>query len=243
MEVLESLAEAARRFGSPEKLASIIDHTLLSPSAGLEDALRVIDEASKHGFYCAMLHPYHIIRVHREAGGAGVRLCSVVGFPGGFHPPDAKLAELAWVAEYVEEVDVVANISAAVAGDLALVEQELAAIVEDARERGVKIVKVIVEAPLVDDNTLGLLVAAAAKAGADYVKTSTGVYSKGGDVYTVLRLASHAKRHGLKVKAAGGIRTGIDALLAVASGAHRIGTSRGPQVIESFARLIGAGET
>jgi len=242
MGVLESLAEAARRFGGPEELARIIDHTLLQPSASVDDALRVVEEAQRYGFHCAMLNPYHVLRVHREAGQAGVRLCSVAGFPAGFQPPESKAAEVAWVAEYVDELDIVANISAALAGDLGLVEEELAALVEEARGRGVRVVKVIVEAPLLDDNTLALIVQAVKKAGADYAKTSTGVYSKGGDVFTVLRLSSLAKPLGLRVKAAGGIRNAVDALLAVASGADRIGSSSGPSIIESFRKLTGAGE-
>jgi len=242
MGVLESLAEAARRFGSPEELAKIIDHTLLRPHASVDDALRTIEETARYGFHCAMLNPYHILRVHREAEQAGVRLCSVVGFPAGFQPPESKVSEAAWVAEYVDEVDVVANISAALAGDFGLVEEELSAIVDETRERGVKTIKVIVEAPLLDDNTLALIVQAAKRAGAEYVKTSTGVYSKGGDVFTVLRLSELARPLGLRVKAAGGIRNAVDALLAVASGADRIGTSSGPQVVESFRRLLGAGE-
>ena len=101
--------------------------------------------------------------------------------------------------------------------------------------------KVIVEAPLLGDDELKIIVEASGRAGADYVKTSTGVYSKGGDPYTVMRLHSLAEPLGLKVKAAGGIRTGVDALLAIAAGASRIGTSSGPRVVESYRRLLGEG--
>jgi len=237
--VLASLEEQARRFDSPEKLASVIDHTMLSPSAGVEDALRTVEEASRYGFHCAMLSPYHAVRVADAARDLGVRLCSVVGFPGGFQGAEAKAAEARYVGEVVEEVDVVANIQAARAGDQGGLLDELGAVVEEARGLGVKVVKVIVEAPLVDDDTLALLVDAAARAGADYVKTSTGVYSKGGDVFTVLRVSSLAAPRGLKVKAAGGIRNAVDALLALASGADRIGSSKSIEVIESYKVILG----
>jgi len=143
------------------------------------------------------------------------------------------------VGEVVEEVDVVANIQAARAGDQGGLLEELGAVVEEARGLGVKVVKVIVEAPLVDDDTLALLVDAASRAGADYVKTSTGVYSRGGDVFTVLRVSSLAAPRGLRVKAAGGIRNAVDALLALASGAERIGSSRSIDVIESYKVILG----
>ncbi len=236
--ILESLEEVAARYRDPRELAAVIDHTLLSPGAGLDEALRVVEETHRYGFQCAMLSPYHVVRVADEAKSLGVRLCTVVGFPSGYSHGEAKLAELRYVAGYVEEVDIVANVQAALAGDIGYVEEELRELVSAARELGVATVKVIVEAPLVDDNTLALLVGAVARSGADYAKTSTGVYSKGGDVYTVLRVSQLAKPHRLKVKAAGGIRTGIDALLALASGADRLGTSSGPQVVESYMRLI-----
>ena len=236
--LLESLEEVAARYRDPGELAAVIDHTLLQPGAGVDEALRVVEEASRYGFHCAMLSPYHAVRVAGEARSLGVRLCTVIGFPAGYSHGEAKLAELRYVSGSVEEVDIVANVQAALAGDIGYVAEELRELVEAARELGVGVVKVIVEAPLLDDNTLALLVDAVARSGADYVKTSTGVYSKGGDVYTVLRVSQLARPRGLRVKAAGGIRTGIDALLALASGADRLGTSSGPQVVESYGRLL-----
>ncbi len=236
--LLESLEEIAAKYRDPGELAAVIDHTLLSPGAGVDDALRVVEESRRYGFHCAMLSPYHAVRVAGEARSLGVRLCTVVGFPAGYSHGEAKLAELRYVSGSVEEVDIVANVQAALAGDVGYVAEELRELVEASRELGIGVVKVIVEAPLLDDNTLALLVDAVARSGADYVKTSTGVYSKGGDVYTVLRVSQLAQPHGLRVKAAGGIRTGIDALLALASGADRLGTSSGPQVVESYKRLL-----
>ncbi len=240
MSLLASLEEQARRFDSPEKLASVIDHTLLDPGAGQDAALRVVEEASRYGFHCAMLSPYHVVRVRDAAESLGVRLCTVVGFPSGFQHGEAKAAEIRYVSGSVEEIDVVANIQAALAGEISYVEEEVAGLVEEAREAGVKVVKVIVEAPLLDDDTLASIVRAVSRAGADYVKTSTGVYTKGGDVFTVLRVHQLAAPLGLRVKAAGGIRNAVDALLALASGADRIGTSSGPRVVESYKVILGS---
>ncbi len=236
---LEDLLSRAAKEIPAEKMASLIDHTLLKPTSRLDDVLRVIEETQRYGFRCAIIPPSLVYRAKSYASETGVDLCTVVGFPAGFAPAEAKREEANIIAEYVSEADIVAPLWAAVEGDYGYVKEELAALVETLREGGVKIVKIIVEAPLVDDNTLHILVKASKEAGADFVKTSTGVYSKGGDPNTVLRLYTAAKPYGLRVKAAGGIRTGIDALLAIISGAERIGTSSGPKVIESYRRLIG----
>lgn len=236
--LLEHLTSVARSL-TPEKLASMIDHTLLNPLSTTDKALRLIEETARHGFACAMVPPSLVRHVHPYARDAGVRLCTVIGFPSGFIPGEAKAVEARLVSGFVDELDVVAPLWAAAEGDYSYVVEELSTIIEEARGSGVKIVKVIVEAPLVDDEALVLLVKASKEAGADFVKTSTGVYSKGGDPATVLRLSSVAKPHGLEVKAAGGIRTGLDAVLAIAAGASRIGTSSGVRVLESFRELIG----
>jgi len=237
--LLEALENTLKTYDSPEKLAKTIDHTLLSPSAGIEKALQLIDEAHRYGFHCAMLSPYHILKTRTTALELGVNLCTVIGFPSGFQSLKAKQEELKTIIGLVDEIDIVANIQALIAGDVGVIQDELSDLIRFSKENGVKIVKVIVEAPLLDDNTLALAIKLVSEAGADYVKTSTGVYSKGGDPLTVLRVSHIAREYGLKVKAAGGIRNGVDALLALASGAHRLGTSSGVQVVKSFERLIG----
>ena len=217
----------------------MIDSTLLKQTTSIEDALSLIEDASGYGFKCVMLPAPLVLRVKDAAESLGVSLCTVVGFPSGFQPAEAKIAELRSVSSYVDEVDVVAPLWAAASGSFEYIIDELSEIVETAREEGVKTVKVIVEAPLFKDNDLQLLIDAVKRAGADYAKTSTGVYTKGGDPITVMRVAEYAKPLGLKVKAAGGIRTGLDALLAIAAGADRIGTSSARSVLLSYAELVG----
>ena len=230
---LDEILDRLRLRIDRSRLASMIDATLLSPSIRLEDAIRLIEATQEHGFYCAMLPPHLIPELSKRAERLGVRLCSVVGFPYGYAHPEAKAREAEALAESgVAEIDMVANISAILNGHWELVERDIRGVVDAAREYGVK-VKVIVEAPLLGDSELGRIVEIVAASGAEYAKTSTGVLSKGGDPVTTLRLYRVASPLGLKVKAAGGIRTGLQALLAIAAGASRIGTSSPVEVLET----------
>ncbi|BAA81452.2 deoxyribose-phosphate aldolase [Aeropyrum pernix K1] len=228
------LQQGLDRLGSPEDLASRIDSTLLSPRATEEDVRNLVREASDYGFRCAVLTPVYTVKISGLAEKLGVKLCSVIGFPLGQAPLEVKLVEAQTVLEAgATELDVVPHLSL---GPEA-VYREVSGIVKLAKSYGA-VVKVILEAPLWDDKTLSLLVDSSRRAGADIVKTSTGVYTKGGDPVTVFRLASLAKPLGMGVKASGGIRSGIDAVLAVGAGADIIGTSSAVKVLESFKSLV-----
>ena len=230
MDVRSLLERALSAVASREELAARLDSTLLSPTASAEDYLALVREAADLGFRAAVVPSAAVPLVAREAERLGVRLVAVVGFPLGAVPLKAKLAELDFVlGAGASEVDLVPWIAA----PRERLYEEISRVVDAARRRGAR-VKVIVEAPLVGDGRLRELVEASAAAGAEFVKTSTGVYSKGGDPATVARLAAMAKPLGLKVKAAGGVRTALDALLAIGAGADVIGTSSARRVIDSF---------
>lgn len=231
------LEEALRRVSGGDKLAGMIDSTLLSQMRGVNAYLNLIAEAQQYGFR-AVVVPSVIPRFKEfrdAAGKAGVRFAVVVGFPHGGVPLDAKILEARHALEAgAWELDFVPWLG----GGPEYVRSEVEKIVEVAREYGAK-VKVIVEASLHTSESLGRIVDAVARAGADAVKTSTGVYTKGGDPITVYRTWKEASRHGLPVKAAGGIRTALDALLAVGAGASIIGTSSARSVVESFEDIAG----
>ena len=230
IEVARILEAALKRVSGREDVASMIDATILSPTATESDVERLVEEAANEGYACVVTTPLHVVSVARRAEGLGVNLCSVVGFPLGSHPLEAKLAEARAALEAgASELDLVPALWRGVG----YVEEEVKAVVEVAREAGAR-VKVIVEAQLWDDERLRGLVEAAARAGAWMVKTSTGVYTKGGDPYTVSRLYRVAEPYGLHVKASGGIRTGLDALLAVGAGASRVGTSTPGKVLATL---------
>jgi deoxyribose-phosphate aldolase len=188
----------------------------------------LVEEAAREGYACVVATPLHVAEVSGLARRLGVRLCAVIGFPLGSQPLEAKLAEVKLSVDAgAEELDLVPALWRGPES----VAEEVRAVVEAA---GGARVKVILEAPLWGDGDLERLVDAAARGGAWMVKTSTGVYTKGGDPYTVARLARAARPRGLGVKASGGIRTAVDALLAVGAGASRIGTSSAKKILETL---------
>ncbi len=229
----QAIHELVRKLGiSRDRLASMIDATILSPTATLEDYRRLISDVASGGFHCAMMPPQAALLLAREASSSGVMLCSVVGFPYGYEPVEHKVGLLEALAEGgVGEVDAVANLSLVLSGEWGRVEEEVSSLADAARSAGVKL-KLIVEAPVLSDEQLARLASIARGARVDYLKTSTGVISKGGDPYTVARLYRVAG--GVPVKAAGGIRTGYDALMAIAAGAARIGASSYRRIVETL---------
>ncbi len=226
--VEEAIASLNRR-----SVASMIDATLLKPSALAEEVRSLVEEAAEEKYACIMVAPTHLPVAYGPAMEYSVRLCTVIGYPLGLQPLQSKLAEVEYAAGFnVREIDIVPDYSRL--GEEGELASEIASIVDKARDLGIDTVKVIVEAGLFGDDDLEELVDAAAVGGADYVKTSTGVYTKGGDYATVKRLYSIASGYGLKVKASGGIRTPVDAVLAIMAGASRIGTSTPRSVLEGF---------
>ncbi len=227
------LHDLLRKLGlNRDRLASMIDATILSPTATLADYRRLIDDVASGGFHCAMMPPHAALLLAREASTSGVTLCSVVGFPYGYEPVEHKVGLIEALAEGgVGEVDAVVNLSLVLSGEWSRVEEEVSSLADAARSAEVKL-KLIVEAPVLNDEQLARLASIARGARVDYLKTSTGVISKGGDPYTVARLYRVAG--GVPVKAAGGIRTGYDALMAIAAGAVRIGASSYKRIIETL---------
>ena len=222
---------------NPEDLARRIDATLLSPIMSEKALEDLIKKTSDFGFKCAMIPPSYLRYAQPLARKHGAELCTVVGFPAGFSGLKAKMEELdnAASVEELSEVDIVPDFSRLLEN---MVGEEIAALADKARSHGLKI-KVIVEAPLHRDEVLEGLVKACYEARVDFVKTSTGVYSKGGDYATVMRVKRMSSKYGLKVKAAGGIRDALTAIMAIAVGADRLGTSSFVEVVEDYRRLRG----
>ena len=210
-------------------LNAMIDHTNLKQDAVEADIERLCDEARAFGFATVCVNSYWTARAAELLEGADVGITTVVGFPLGAMSTAGKVAETAAaVADGATEIDMVINVGRLKAGDDAIVEQDIAAVVEAA---GNADVKVIIECCLLTDDEKVRACEASVAAGAAFVKTSTG-FSKGGATLHDVALMRAAVGDGCKVKAAGGIHTADEARAMIEAGADRIGTSSGIAIVE-----------
>ena len=211
------------------ELAKYIDHTLLKPDATTAQIIRICDEAKQYHFASVCVNPSRIALVAQQLEGSGVTPCCVVGFPLGAIPSESKAAETAVaVKNGAREIDMVINIGAARDGDWALVESDIAA-VKAACGADAKL-KVIIETCLLSDDEKVQACLAACRAGADFVKTSTG-FSTGGAKVEDVALMRRTVGPDMGVKASGGIHNKAEAEAMIAAGATRIGASSGIQIV------------
>jgi deoxyribose-phosphate aldolase len=209
-------------------LASYIDQTILTPTASAEDVIAKAEKASELGFASLCVAPCHVVAVSKVLAGSNVRVQTVCGFPLGFQTVETKCYEARQLVESgAQEIDMVINRSYVRHGRLDLLEAEIRAVADSAAPAAIK---TIVE--ISDLNLDEILSAAdiAAKAGARYVKTSTGFFGSGADLQ-IVRALKDAVGDLLKIKASGGIRTLISAWDFIQAGASRIGTSSGEDIL------------
>jgi deoxyribose-phosphate aldolase len=210
-------------------LAARIDHTLLRPDATDSDVLRLCDEALEYRFAAACVAPVFVATCARRLAGSGVRVASVCGFPHGNHTAEVKALEAARaVNEGADEIDVVLHIGALKAAAYRDIWLELSGVV--AAAGGGCLVKVILETTLLtdDEKIAGCLLAE--RAGAHFVKTSTG-FAAGGATVEDVRLLRAVVGDRLGVKASGGIRTRAEAETMIAAGADRLGCSASVRIV------------
>ena len=217
-------------FPVPADLAPFIDHTLLRADAPAEAIDRLCSEARQHRFASVCVNPSWVARVSADLAGSGVEVCSVVGFPLGAHTPAVKAVEAGQaIRDGAGEIDMVIDIGALRSGDLVLVERDIAGVVAVCRTGGA-VCKVIIEAAMLSDEEKVAACLLAKRAGADFVKTSTG-FGPGGATVRDVALMRRAVGPEIGVKAAGGIRTRADAEALIAAGATRLGTSAGVAIV------------
>jgi len=212
-------------------IAALIDHTLLKPEASQEQIAQLCFEASKYGFATVCVNPANVKLCAQLLKGTPVKVCTVVGFPLGATPPEVKAYETQQaIDDGATEVDMVINIGALKSKDYALVERDIATVARTAHAGGA-LLKVIIEAALLQDDEKVIACQLAKAAGADYVKTSTGFGPGGATVHDVA-LMRGAVGPAIGVKAAGGIRSYEEARDMVAAGATRIGASAGIKILQ-----------
>ena len=210
-------------------VAQMIDHTLLKPEATPDQVAALAKEAGELGTYSICVSPNQLpVEVP-----AGVHVATVVGFPSGAVKSEVKAAETALAVEDgAEEIDMVVNLSQVKTHDYEAVEADIKA-VRDAAPAPV-IVKVIIESAALDDEEIIATCQAAERAGADFVKTSTGFHPAGGASIHAVKLMADTVDGRLGVKASGGIRDAEAAQAMIDAGATRLGLSSSAAVLEGF---------
>ena len=207
-------------------LASKIDHTMLKPEATRDMIVQYCAEAKQHGFFSVCVNSCHAELVTKELEGSSVKTCCVVGFPLGAMSTSAKAYEAARAVKAgATEIDMVINVGAVKDRDEEFVTSDIRAVVDYIKDHGA-IVKVIIETCLLTDEEKVFACQCAEKAGAAFVKTSTG-FSTGGATLEDIRLMRKTVGDRLQVKASGGIRTNADAIAMLEAGADRIGAGNG----------------
>lgn len=208
----------------------LIDHTALKPNTNKESILKLIAEAKTYDFASVCVNPCWVALAHQELKNTDVKVCTVIGFPLGANTTEVKVFETKDAIEKgAQEIDMVINIAMLKDKEYDYVENEIHQIVEAAKDKA--IVKVIIETCLLPDEEKIKACELSQKAGADFVKTSTG-FSTGGATVHDIALMRKTVGAEMGVKASGGVHTHEEALAMVEAGATRIGASAGVKLLK-----------
>ena len=205
-----------------EEILRMCDHTVLRTDAPFSEIRDNLDLAMKFGCASMCLAPTHVYEAKRYVGDR-LPICTVIGFPNGYNDTATKVFEAKRMIEQgADEIDMVINIGLACEKKYDLVEQEIK---ELRRATEGKILKVIIETCKLPEDVFVEICRAVSRAGADFIKTSTGFSDRGATVRDVeIMRASCAPE--TRIKAAGGISSFEDAEAMINAGATRLGTSR-----------------
>lgn len=213
-----------------ENLAKYIDHTQLKPETSKEKIYQVCQEAKEYEFASVCVNPYWVNYCYEQLKETSVKVCTVIGFPLGANTKVIKAFETKQAIENgATEVDMVINVGALKSKDYDTVQADIEAVVREAEDKA--LVKVIIETSLLTKEEKVQACELAVKAGAHYVKTSTG-FSGGGATVEDIKLMRATVGPELGVKASGGVRDFESTKAMIDAGASRIGASSGIQIIK-----------
>ncbi|MAN26074.1 MULTISPECIES: deoxyribose-phosphate aldolase [Mesonia] len=211
------------------ELNKYIDHTLLKSTAEPVDIERLCEEAIEYNFYAVCVNGCYVKLANSLLKNSNVKIASVVGFPLGAMSTESKTSEAEnAVNDGADEIDMVINLGKLKAKEYTYIENEIRKIKEIL---GDKILKVIIEASELKNEEKIIACELAEKAGADFVKTSTGFASGGAKIEDV-KLMNSAISDRMKIKASGGIRDQETAKNYIELGVSRIGTSSGISIVK-----------
>ena len=206
------------------QLASYIDHTILKPTTLVAEVAQVCKEAAEYGFAAVCVPPNFVKKAKECLVGTNVKVATVIGFPFGYSAVEAKLAEIVLaMVDGVDELDVVANISAIKNQDWVYLANELNHIMPVVKSKNITI-KIIIESGILTNDEIIKCCELYGVAGIDYLKTSTGYAEKGASVEAVKLFRLHLPV-AVQIKASGGIRDYAFAAELIEAGASRLGCS------------------
>jgi len=209
-------------------LENYIDHTLLKPSATTENIIQLCDEAKKYNFFAVCVNGSFVKLAKRELINSNVKIVAVVGFPLGTTAISIKVLETkTCINDGADEIDMVINVGMLKSKDFKYLENEIQAV---KNELGDRVLKVIIETCYLTDEEKRVVCKIAMKAGADFVKTSTGFGTNGATIADV-KLIKEVLKGQLSIKASGGISDKETALNYISLGVTRIGTSSGIKIV------------
>lgn len=216
-----------------QKLHQLFDHTALKAGSSLTQITKLCEEAKKFNFPAVCVNPFHVRSAASMLKDTDINICTVVGFPLGASTTTTKVFEtIDAIHNGATEIDMVVCIDAVKEGRWEYVEKDIAEVANACHERGA-VLKVILEMCMLTEDEKKKACQICVEAGADYVKTSTGMSTSGATVEDVRLMASIVKPHGIKVKAAGGIRTVKAAQAIYAAGADRVGASASVSIMKN----------
>jgi deoxyribose-phosphate aldolase len=215
-----------------EKLAKMIDHTLLKPTATSNDIINLCNEAIRYNFATVCVNPYWVKLAKNSLKNSGVGITTVIGFPLGSSTTVTKVTEtLDAVNNGATEIDMVFNIGAFKSKDYKTVKEDIEAVILACKYKA--IVKVIFEVGYLDNEEIIKASQLAEEAGVNFIKTSTG-FGVGNATEEIIALMRKSVSLKVEVKASGGVRDLDTAIKMINSGATRIGTSSGVSIMQGI---------
>ncbi len=218
-------------FKDSTELAQLIDHTLVRPDATLDELAAACEDAKRYGFASLVVNSGNTARAQELLSGSPVKVCAVVGFPFGANTTTVKIVEaMEAVKNGAAEIDFVVNIGMVKSGRYDVVEIDIKNVL--AMTPGT-VRKVILETGSLTEEEVLRVCEIAMRAGAEFIKTSTGFGPRGASVEDVRRIRGIVGSV-CRIKASGGIRDLATVTALVEAGAERIGTSAGPAIMEEY---------
>lgn len=211
------------------KIEATIDHTLLKPEATSEQIETLCSEAIQYNFKTVCINPQYIPLALTQLKGSDVEICTVIGFPLGASTTQTKVFETKDAIEKgASEIDMVLAIGKLKSKEFEYVQKDIEAVVAAASG---KVVKVILETALLNDEEIASACQLATKAKASFVKTSTGFSTRGASIKDIEIMKANIS-NAVKIKASGGIRSHADAMMYIEAGVSRLGTSAGVAIMK-----------